>query len=502
MSNKPSSEDDMNISSRKAPEKLAKESHELGITVKKSEDLSEWYTQVLQKAELIEYTDISGCYILRPMLYAMWEKATGWFDAELKKMNVQNSYFPLFIPKHLLTKEASHVEGFKAEVAWVTHGGDTKLQEPLAVRPTSETIMYDAFSKWIRSHRDLPLKINQWCNIVRWEFKHPTPLLRTREFLWHEAHTAHATHEEAACMVRDAIQLYSKLFTELYALPIMTGRKSENEKFAGAEYTESVETFLPNGRGCQVSTAHHLGQHFSKAFNITFLDENSKTQHVFQTSWGFSTRSLGILIMMHGDDKGLVLPPTMAPVQIAIVPIYKDSDKQAILAKAAGVQKELQTEYRVTLDDREYSPGWKFNHWELKGACIRLELGPKDLEKQQVVLVRRDSGKKTFVQIKELKKTIAQELETMQKDMLAKAQHQFNQSLAEVKNWTEFTKAIGAKKLVSAAWCATTACEAAIKEKTEGVKSLTIPFEQPKKFGTCVQCGKPATCVAYFGKSY
>src|SRR3989338_11572320 len=341
---------------------------EKGISVKKEQDFSEWYSQLIQKAELAEYTDVSGCYILRPRAFAVWEKIREYFDLKIKDSGVKNLYFPMFIPESLLKKEEKHFKGFKAEVAWVTKGGETQLNEPLAVRPTSETIIHNTLPKWIRSHKDLPLRLNQWCNVVRWEFKHPTPFLRSREFLWQEGHTCFATQKEAMKEVHTILGFYEKVFTDLYAVPVLKGKKSEAEKFAGADITLSVESFLPNGKAIQGATSHQLGQNFAKAFDINFANEKQEQEYAWQNSWGISTRSIGIMILMHGDDKGLVLPPRVAEKQVVIVPIIFDKDTaQKVLKEAWELKKQLENlGVRVHLDEREgYTPGLKYNEWEL-----------------------------------------------------------------------------------------------------------------------------------------
>ena len=478
---------------------------ELGITVSKNKDFSDWYTQVIQKAELIEYSPVSGCMVLRPYAYAIWETVQDFMDKEIKKMGVQNAYFPMLIPESLLKKEQEHVEGFNPEVAWVTQHGGTKFDEKLAIRPTSETIMYDSYKKWIRSYKDLPLRLNQWCNIVRWEFKHPVPFLRTREFLWQEGHTAFATRKEAEKEVLDILNLYARVFEELYAVPMLRGRKSEAEKFAGAVYTDSVETFMPNGKAIQGGTSHFLGQNFSKAFDISFLDNDGKKQYVYQNSWGLSTRSIGVMIAVHGDDKGLVLPPRIAPVHIAIVPILysnKPTVNDKILKLAKSMKKEFKT-LKVELDDRdEYSPGFKFNYWELRGVPLRIEIGPNDLEKKQVVLVRRDTGVKEAVHEDELVVKAIKLLGDIQDNLYNNAKKFLAKSIVKVKSLAEFKKAISKGKIAFAQWCNTKECEAHIKDQT-GAKSLNIPFKQPAVKGNCFcGCGKKAEKMVYFAKSY
>ena len=482
---------------------MAKEETQ-GITVKKSEDSSEWYTQVIQKAELAEYTGVSGCIIYRPRSYAIWEKIQAFFDKEIKKLGVKNSYFPLLIPEALLSREAEHVEGFAPEVAWVTEAGHTKLAERLAIRPTSETVMYEAYSKWIRSYRDLPLKLNQWCSVVRWEFKHPVPFLRGREFLWQEGHTVFANKAEAEKEVLDILDLYRRVYEELLAIPVIKGKKSENEKFAGADYTTSIETLAPSGKAIQAATSHHLGQRFAKSFNISFLNEKGESAFPYQNSWGITTRSIGAMVLFHGDDKGLIIPPRVAPLQVIIVPIMFEDSKQKVIDKAHEVSVHLQKAgVLVEVDDRDsYTPGWKFNEHEMKGVCVRIEIGPKDLEKNHAVVVRRDTGKKEFVQLADLPAFIPAELEKMQKDLFNKAKKQLDDITVHASSWKDFEKAVAERKLIYAPWCCAAECAEKIKADTEGVKCLNLPFDQKKPFAKCIKCEKPATNVAIFGKAY
>ncbi|MBW2987609.1 proline--tRNA ligase [Candidatus Woesearchaeota archaeon] len=473
-----------------------------GLTVKKAEDSSEWYTQVLDRAELIEYTDVSGCYVLRPRLYAMWEIAKEYFDKKIKASGVQNAYFPLFIPESYLKKEAEHVEGFSPEVAWVTHSGDNEMAEKLAIRPTSETIMYPSYKKWIRSWRDLPLRLNQWCNVVRWEFSHPVPLLRSREFLWQEGHTVFATREEAWKEVLEILDYYKDVFEDLYAIPVFKGTKTEKEKFAGADSTTSVEIFLPTGKAIQGATSHLLGQNFAKAFDITYLDKDEKIQHAWQNSWGFSTRSLGTMIMFHSDDKGLVLPPKISPNKIAIVPILFEKTKEIVLKKVNELGKQLK-EFNPIIDDREeFSPGYKFNEWEMKGVPIRLEIGPRDLENNQAILVRRDTGEKETVKLDDLKKEITLTLEAIQENLFKNAKKFIEENTITTTSWDELVQAIKDKKLVKTVWCGETECEDWIKDKTGGAKILNIPFDQPHIKDNCPQCGKEGKYEVYIAKSY
>ncbi len=487
-------------------EKATKEKDTKGLTAKKEQDFSEWYTQAITKGELIEYGPVSGCYILRPNAYAIWEKVQQFFDKLIKEDGVQNAYFPLLIPESLLTKEKKHVEGFSPEVAWVETGGQSKLPERLAVRPTSETIMYDAYSKWIRSYKDLPLRLNQWNNIVRWEFKHPVPFLRSREFLWQEGHTVFVSKGEAEEEARKILGFYERVFRELYALPALVGRKADTEKFAGADFSLSIEVVLPNGKAAQGATSHHLGQNFSKAFEITFLDENQQKQYGWQNSWGISTRSIGLMVMVHGDDKGLVLPPKIAPLQVVIVPILFDDSKANVLKEANGLKEQLvRTGLSVLLDDRDgYSPGWKFNEWEVKGVPVRMELGPKDLAKRQVMVARRDTGEKQSLTLHEVEKKIPALLETIQENLYAKAEAQLKKSIVTVTSWKEAEQQIKKGQVILAPWCTGEKCEEVIKEKTGGAKSLNAPFRQPpfKKGQACFSCAHPAKKWFYLGKSY
>lgn len=483
---------------------MSSKKNTLGITVKKDQDFSEWYTQLLQKAELIEYSAVSGCYILRPNSYHIWEKVQEFFDKLIKADGVKNAYFPLFIPESLLVKEEKHIQGFAAEVAWVESGGNSKLQERLAVRPTSETIINDSYAKWIRSHQDLPMRLNQWCNVVRWEFKHPVPFLRSREFLWQEGHTAFATKQEAMKETYKILDFYEKVFTELAAVPVLKGKKSKNETFAGAEYSLSLEAFLPNGKAVQGCTSHHLGQNFSKAFNITFQDDRQQTQHVWQNSWGITTRLIGILIMMHSDDKGLVLPPKLALTQVVIVPILFDDSRAKVLQEAEKIKQLLEKKgISVHLDDRDgYSPGWKFNEWEMKGIPVRIELGPRDLENRKALVVRRDTGEKQSLPFSALDEEIKLVLEQMHNDLYAKAEKFLKDSIIKTDNLKDAVKAIDADKIVFAPWCGMEKCEDKFKEKT-GAKSLNSPFEQPKiKEQKCFACTEMMCSWFYFGRSY
>jgi prolyl-tRNA synthetase len=481
-----------------------KEKHELGITAEKDE-ISEWFTQLIQKAELIEYTAVSGCYVLRPRCYFIWEKIQEYFDNKIKLDGVKNVSFPLLIPESFLLKEQEHVEGFSPEVAWVTQTGDTKLPEKLAIRPTSESMMYSSYAKWIRSYRDLPLRLNQWNNVVRWEFKNPVPLIRSREFLWQEGHTCFATKEEADKEAEKIQQFYADTYKEMYAIPVIKGIKTEKEKFAGAQRTLTTEAFLPSGKCAQAATSHNLGQNFAKAFNIQFKDKDEKDKFPFQNSWGLSTRSIGIAIMMHSDNKGLVLSPRISDIQVMIVPIFKTpEEKKQIIREAEKIQEMLKKQnIRIEIDSRDASPGFKFNDLELKGIPLRLELGPKDLKEKQVFSCRRDSEKKEAIKITELEKKIPKILDDIHSSLYKKAEDYLKLSIMQVKTMQELIEAIKNKKLAKAEWCSGKDCEDWIKTKTEGAKIVCI--SQDKKDaakGKCIYCGKKSNSVVYIAKSY
>jgi len=475
-----------------------------GITAKKEENFSDWYTQVIIKADLADYSKVSGCMILKPNVYALWETVHDEVDKEFKKIGIRNAYFPLLIPEALFKKESEHVEGFSPEVAWVTHAGDTKLDERLAIRPTSETIMYDSYAKWIRSWRDLPLKINQWNNVVRWEFKHPVALLRTREFLWNEGHTVYATQVEAETERDQILGIYKKFLEEYMALYGIVGRKTDREKFAGALYTYSIELFLPSGKGIQGPDFHHDGQTFAKAFDIKFLDQEGKEQYAWQNTFAITTRMIGVMVGIHGDNKGLVLPPKMTPNKIVIVPIMFNERGKDVMSAAERIREEL-ADFKPMLDDREgYTPGWKFNEWEMKGIPLRIEIGPRDLDAQQATVVIRDTGEKQFVKLKDLKIAIPVLLDAMQKRLYEKSKQQMLGSIVEVKEWEEFVSAINSKKFVKAPFCGEGECEDWIKTETEGVTARCIPMgdEKPLSGSKCIHCRKDAKYNVLFAKAY
>lgn len=505
-----------------------------GMEISKSEDFGQWFSQLVVKAEMIDFYDISGCYILRPWSYAMWDMIHAYFDTEIKKLGVQNAYFPLFVSKKRLEAEEDHIEGFAAEVAWVTKSGQSDLEEPIAVRPTSETIMYPAYAKWIRSHRDLPLKLNQWSNVVRWEFKYPTPFIRSREFLWQEGHTAFASKEEADVEVLQILDLYRKVYEDLLAVPVVKGRKSEKEKFAGGLYTTTIEGFIPgNGRAIQAATSHSLGQNFSKMFKIQFDAGDEGMKYVWQNSWGITTRTLGVMAMVHGDDKGLVLPPRIAPIQVVIVPIIRKGHEEAVKKSADDLEAELKTlDIRVKADVRsDKNPGWKFNYWELKGVPLRLELGMRDIENGKVMATRRVDGQKLSLDREGIAEKVKSELDAIHSSTLEKAKKARDEKIIRVGKWEEFVPALDKRSMVIAPWCETTPCEESVKERSAAestrklnedgevderalsgaAKSLCIPFEEEiQRFGIptlrsgtkCFACTLLAKSYTLWGRSY
>ncbi len=473
-----------------------------GLTAEKDE-FSEWFTQIMLKSDLADYSSVSGCIVFKPTAYAMWEKIKEETDKHFKKLGIKNAYFPLLIPEKTLAKEKEHIAGFNPEVAWVTHAGDTKLVEKLAVRPTSESIMYESYSKWVRSWRDLPLKLNQWNNVVRWEFKHPVPFLRTREFLWNEGHTVFATKEEAETEKDQIIGTYKDICETFLALPSLIGKKTEKEKFAGAEYTISMEFLMPNGKAIQGPDFHHDGQKFAKAYNIEFLDKEGKKQYAWQNTFAITTRMLGVMFAIHSDSKGLILPPNIAPNQVVIVPILFDDSKEKVLKIAREIESLWNS--GVLLDDREeYKPGYKFNEWELKGIPLRIEIGPKDVEAKKVILVRRDNGKKETVAIKDLKKKVSASLAEIQDNLFSRAKKLLDESIIKANDLKEIKKTIENKKIALAPLCNSTQCEENLKSETQGAKVLNIPEQQPKELAKakCAVCNSKANYFAYIGKSY
>ncbi|XP_046740941.1 bifunctional glutamate/proline--tRNA ligase [Diprion similis] len=532
-SKKPAS---VNKSAKEAATKdkeVTKTGTRLGLEAKKNESLSEWYSQVITKGEMIEYYDVSGCYVLRPWSYHIWEVIKEWFDGEIKKLGVQNCYFPIFVSRSVLEKEKAHIADFAPEVAWVTKSGDSELAEPIAIRPTSETVMYPAYAKWLKSHRDLPLKLNQWNNVVRWEFKHPQPFLRTREFLWQEGHTAFATKTEAEEEVLTILELYAKIYEDILAIPVVKGRKTEKEKFAGGDFTTTVEAFVSaSGRAIQGATSHFLGQNFSKMFDIQVegVEEGSEKIYVYQNSWGITTRTIGVMIMVHGDDNGLVLPPRVAAVQAVIIPCgitasSTPEQRQQLLTECTKLENQLKTEgkLRVQGDYRDnYSPGWKFNHWELKGVPLRIELGPKDLQKNQVTLVRRDNSARLTIPRAQANTEINKLLEEIQKSMFVRASEDMKQHIKQAEDWKDFCAHLDNKNIILSPFCGEISCEDKIKADSAredageepgapamGAKSLCIPFEQPTPPAPletlrCINlgCKNKPKFYTLFGRSY
>ena len=468
-----------------------------------SEDFSRWYLDVVRRAELADYTPVKGCMAIRPYGYAIWELIQQGLDRRFKQTGHVNAYFPLFIPESLLTREAEHVEGFAPQVAWVTRGGDEDLEERLVVRPTSEAIIGTMYSKWIKSWRDLPVLINQWANVVRWE-KVTRPFLRTTEFLWQEGHTAHETETEAQDETMKILDLYKEFVETELAMPVMAGLKSESEKFAGASRTYSIEALMGDGRALQAGTSHNLGQNFAKAFEIQFQGRDKAVQHAWTTSWGVSTRLIGGVIMTHGDDSGLILPPRVAPYQVVIVPIARGNWQETVLPRAREIEADLMRHgVRVMLDDRDaYTPGWKFAEWEMRGAPLRLEIGPKDIEKSQVMLARRDTREKLPTPMDGLTPAIVALLETIQKNLFTRAVKFREDHTQRVATYDEFKALMeGRPGFVIAGWCGSADCEAQIKTETQATLR-NIPFGSERISGTCVKCGAPAAGEAWFAKAY
>ena len=464
------------------------------------DDFAQWYTDVVKKAELADYSSVRGCMILRPNGYAIWENIQKVLDAKFKETGVENVAMPMFIPESLLKKEEDHVEGFAPEVAWVTMGGGEELEERLCVRPTSETIFSTMYSKWLSSWRDLPYLYNQWCNVLRWE-KETRPFLRSREFLWQEGHTIHETAEEAQKFTLEMLDVYADVIENLLAIPVLKGRKTKTEQFAGAEATYTVETLMHDGRALQGGTSHYFGQNFTKPFEIKFQNREGKEEYAYQTSWGISTRLIGAVIMAHGDNRGLKLPPKVAPIQVVIVPVA--AHKEGVKEKAEELYKDLQEKYRVELDLREqYSPGYKFNDWEMKGVPVRIEIGPRDIENGKCVVVRRDTLEKIEVNLDELSEKLGDILEAIQKNMYDICVQRVKDKTTIAKNMDEFIENLNTNQgYVKTMWCGDAECEDKIHEMT-GAKSRCIPFEQEKIDDKCVCCGKPATKMVVWGRQY
>jgi len=478
-------------------------SKEIGITVSKSENFSEWYTQVVIKTELADYAPVKGLIVLRPDGYSIWESIKESLDKKLKETGHRNGFLPVLIPESLLAKEKEHFEGFNPEVFWVTHSGTSEIGDRLALRPTSETLAYSLFSKWIRSWRDLPLKINFWNSALRAEIKGTKPFLRTSEFLWQEGHTVHTTKDEAEKEVADILQLYKKTIEEELAVPVITGKKSEKDKFVGAVYTDTLESLMPDGKALQMGTSHFLGQNFSKPFDVKYLDETNTETFAWQTSWGVSWRLIGGMIMTHGDDKGLILPPKIAPIQVVIIPIYyTNDDKDSVIQKAHQIKDDLsKIDLRVHLDDREQlTPGFKFNDWEMKGIPIRIEIGPKDIAKKQVVLVRRHNRTKTSLNMDSLPDEISSELKNIQKEMFDAAKKILDERIVRVSEYQQFKEQLDNGKMIDCSWCGNQTCEDKIKEET-GADIRVIPSDNTKA-ETCIYCKNSGTTNVLFARGY
>ena len=497
--------------------------HEAGITVSKADDFGEWYMQIITKCRLIDYYDVSGCYVLLPNAYFVWEAIQKYLDREFKDRDVRNVYFPMFITKRNLEMEKDHIEGFSPEVAWVTKTGNTDLTQYkydddgkivsrdeskyIAVRPTSECAIYPIIKNHVQSYADLPLKYNQWCSVVRWEFKDPTPFIRSREFLWQEGHTCHKTYESAMDEVYDILSLYRQCYADILAIPTIRGRKTEKEKFSGAVMTTTIEGYIPGAnRGIQCATSHCLGQNFSKLFDIVYDDETSKNQYVWQNSWGFTTRSIGIMLMTHSDDNGVIYPPTVAPIQIVIIPIIFKDSKDVVTDYINDVHNRLHQKFRVHVDRSNHKPGWKQNYWELMGVPIRLEIGPHDVRNNTIRAVRRDTSVKTDINIDgDLTSALYDILDSIHDNLYNRASQQLTNSISKPQTWNDFIASTTQHQICIVPFCNETSCEEQIKEES-GVKSLCIPIDKEYTIDiidkSCIKCGKPATTHCLFGRSY
>ena len=480
---------------------MGKES--IGISVSKKDNFSEWYTQVVLKAELADYAPVKGLIVLRPDGYSIWESLRNTFDKKFAKNGIRNGFLPVLIPESLLGKEKKHFVGFNPEVFWVTHSGESEVGERLALRPTSETLAYTLYSKWIKSWRDLPLKINFWNTALRAEIKATKPFIRTSEFLWQEGHTVHTTEEEAKEEVTKILEIYKNTVEEELAIPVIIGTKSEKEKFVGAVYSTTMESIMPDGKALQMGTSHFLGQNFSKPFEVKFADKDNVEHFAWQTSWGISWRLIGAMIMVHGDDQGLVLPPKVAPTQVVIVPIYNsEEDKKRVLEKSNEIQKLLESkQIRIHIDDRnELSPGFKFNDWEMKGVPLRIEIGPKDIEKQKVVVAKRYNKEKLSLRFDEIEK-IDSILDEIQTKMLKKSREEAKLNTIDISDYSEFKEKIGRGGFFNAYWCGRQECEDRIKEET-GAEIRVIPFNKEDKSGKCIYCNDQSTTIPIFARGY
>ena len=477
---------------------------EVGITASKNDDFSEWYTQVVIKAELADYAPVKGLIVLRPDGYSIWESIKESLDKKLKETGHRNGFLPVLIPESLLGKEKKHFEGFNPEVFWVTQSGDSEIGDRLALRPTSETLAYSLYSKWIKSWRDLPLKINFWNSALRAEITGTKPFLRTSEFLWQEGHTVHATQDEAENEVMEILNIYKKTIEEELAIPVITGKKSEKDKFVGAVYTTTLESLMPDGKALQMGTSHFLGQNFSKPFDVKYIDVNNVETYAWQASWGVSWRLIGGMIMVHGDNKGLVLPPKVSPIQVVIIPIYySKEDRETMILEANKIKDSLASNnVRVELDDRDnLTPGFKFNDWELKGIPIRIEIGPKDIAKNQVVMARRYNQTKDDISLDKVSETINLELENIQQQMFVNAKKILDERVVRVSEYQQFKEELKNGKMIDCSWCGNQTCEDKIKEET-GADLRVVPFDGTQKSETCIYCKNSGTTNALFAKGY
>jgi prolyl-tRNA synthetase len=484
---------------------MSDDTQELGVTESKEHSPGEWYAEVVQKAGLADYAPMGGFIVTRPRGYALWERLQGYLDGWFKDTGVQNAYFPLFIPESYLEKEKDIVEGFDPEVAWVTHGGHEELEERLAVRPTSESIITPFIAQWVRSHRDLPLRVNQWCSVVRWEATETKPFFRTKEFLWQEGHTAHADEESAWAETMTRLDQYERLYEEVFGIPVLRGRKPEHDKFPGADTTTTVEALMPDGKSVQGGTSHYLGTSFAEAYDVTYVDEDEEERTAHTTSWGLSWRALGALVMTHSDDQGLVLPPAIAPEQVVIVPIWQEDTQEAVLDYAEGLRDDLSDRFRVELDDRdERNPGFKFNEWELKGVPLRIEVGPHEVEDDEVTLVHRPDGESETVDREGLADTVGDHLDTVFAKLKADAEATLEENVREAESRAEILGTIGQHGgYVKAGWCGDEACETEIKDQIAAEIAM-VPMDRDAEpiHEDCAVCGDSATETAYFAKTY
>lgn len=477
-------------------------SEDLGIEVEKEEDIGKWYREVIKKSDLASYSAVSGCFVFRPKSFSVWEGIKKQVNQRFKNIGVENAYFPLFIPERFLAKEAEHFEGFTPEVAWVTETGSSELDEKLAVRPTSEAIMYDSYKDWVRSWRDLPLRLNQWNNVVRWEFKHATPFLRTREFLWNEGHNAYASEEKAKEDKQKILDAYAEVLEDFMAVPGIRGRKTEKEKFDGAEATYSIEHVLPDGRAIQGPDYHYDGKNFAKAFDITYTNEDGEEKYVYQSTYAITTREIGVMVMIHSDDQGLVIPPRLAPTKVVVIPIFNnEEDKEKVLQKSEKIASSIND---CNIDDREHkTPGWKFNEWELKGIPLRIELGPREVDENKATIVRRDTGERKKVGLESVSEAVENQLDEMHENLFQKAKDFMEKNIRTAEDYEKLKKILEEKGgFVKSVWCGRKSCEESIKDETTAkITNIPMRYDEPEQ-KKCVYCGKEAKHWVHFAKSY